>query len=670
MEDTATKTKAPVATGSFKDFSSAVQARFADLSAHELFIADVEDIFATYLASFPEGSNPVFRERTEHDCSCCKHFIKTLGPVVAIVNGRVETVWDVDVPYPYDVVAKALAGIVRQAPIRTVFRTKFRQFGNDHTLELLENQSTRRWDHFVGRIENKHFSTDPDTIRGQLETTAQVLKRGLEELDPASVEEVMDLINQGSLYRGEEHRAAVTEFWNLQKAYNDAGRPSTFAWEHMNNRAARFRNTVIGTLVDDLSQGVELERAVKSFESKVAPQNYKRPTALITPKMVEKAVATLRELGLEEAVERRFAKIQDVSVNDVLFVDNSVRGQMKGGIEGLLMDAVKPAKVNPDQARPIGAMEFLEQIVPLGGPIQLLLENKHLPNFVSLTAPVHQDTGRLFKWNNDFAWSYDGEVTDSIKERVKRAGGNITAPLRFSLSWFNYDDLDLHVTEPGGHNIFYGSKRGRYGQLDVDMNAGAGSTREPVENTVFQSPPDGTYVVRVNNFCKRENTHVGFEFELEFMGQIHQFSFAKPVPDRQFVEAMTLKIKNGQIIDLILGAGLIGGSVPTEKWGLTTGQLVPVDSLMFSPNYWNGQSVGNRHWIFALKGCRNPNPVRGIYNEFLRSDLDQHRKVFEVLGSKTKCQPTDDQLSGVGFSSARGDKIIAVVKNQAYEIAF
>ena len=52
---------------------------------------------------------------------------------------------------------------------------------------------------------------------------------------------------------------------------------------------ARFRNTVIGTLVQDLSAGVDLEVAVKSYETKVAPQNYKRPTALITKAMVESA---------------------------------------------------------------------------------------------------------------------------------------------------------------------------------------------------------------------------------------------------------------------------------------------------------------------------------------------------------------------------------------------
>lgn len=51
--------------------------------------------------------------------------------------------------------------------------------------------------------------------------------------------------------------------------------------------------------------------------------------------------------------------------------------------------------------------------------------------------------------DNNFSWAYTGGITDSIKERVKQAGGNVDGELRISLSWFNFDDLDLHVIEPG-----------------------------------------------------------------------------------------------------------------------------------------------------------------------------------------------------------------------------
>lgn len=85
-------------------------------------------------------------------------------------------------------------------------------------------------------------------------------------------------------------------------------------------------------------------------------------------------------------------------------------------------------------------------------------------------------------------------------------------------------------------------------------------------------------------------------------------------------------------------------------------------TVMFSPNFWDDNAVGNKHHLFVLDGCKNPEPTRGILNEYLTSDLDGHRKVFEILGNKTKCEVVDDQLSGVGFSSTQRNDALVFVK--------
>lgn len=647
----------------FEKFSKAVHAQYVEMSKHELYVVDAPNLFEGYLHAWPEGTNPMFRKRTEHDCSCCKQFIRTLGRVVGIMDGKIVTVWDDhDVPEPYRTVTGKMGVLVRNAPIQAVFRSKERKYGVEHNYDKVTNE---RWNHFHGEVADRHFGKDADTKRGEQEAIRFVLKRGLTEIRTADVEAVLELIDANGLYKGADFRAAIVGFQGLMKKFRQIGTDldrGIFVWSNLDNPHAKFRNTVIGNLFVELAGGTDLETAVKKYESQVAPANYKRPTAVITQAMVEKAVQTMTDLGLGGAIYRRFANIKDVSVNDVLFVDNETRGQMKDGMAALLESSVKKATVDPKKATPIPADEFVKNVLPGAKTLELFLENRHTANFFSLTGG---DGGsRLFKWNNDFAWSYDGDVTDSVKQRVKAAGGNINAKLRVSLSWFNLDDLDLHAVEPSGNHVYYGNKSDI---LDVDMNAGSGRTRNAVENLAFNDLRAGKYRIYVNQYAKRETIDVGFAIEIEHAGVIQQYSYPKAVAGS--VECFTLTVEGGRLVKV--DTELKGGNSSQEKWGVKTEGLVPVTAVLNSPNHWGDQKVGAKHLFFSLKDCHNPEPTRGIYNEFLRGDLEQHRKVFEVLGSKTKCKPTPDQVSGVGFTNGRNDSVTVVVDGRrSYTLGF
>ena len=80
----------------------------------------------TYLASFPEGTNPIYRERTKHDCSCCRSFIKNIGAAVSIKDGEISTIWDVALNGSfYQVVADAMSSYVRSNAVSDVYLSPF-----------------------------------------------------------------------------------------------------------------------------------------------------------------------------------------------------------------------------------------------------------------------------------------------------------------------------------------------------------------------------------------------------------------------------------------------------------------------------------------------------------------------------------------------------------------
>ena len=91
--------------------------------------------------------------------------------------------------------------------------------------------------------------------------------------------------------------------------------------------------------------------------------------------------------------------------------------------------------------------------------------------------------------------------------------------LQINLTWNSDADLDLHVFEPNGNEIFYGNPTSPSGgELDLDANVGCGSVG--VENIFWnQVPPVGTYRVAVNNFSACTQTSSEYVVTVTLPGQ-------------------------------------------------------------------------------------------------------------------------------------------------------
>lgn len=669
----------------FKVLSKAVHAQLRTMvSSGQLLEVNLErdDLFALYLKSFPESTNPIYKERTEHDCNCCKNFIRDVGRMVSIKNGEVVTVWDVAVGGGYQVVVDAIAKKVRETFILNVYTHWSQKVGTEKNVQDLGEGKTKTWDHFYGEVPKECVNITP-TVLSEIASTVAVYKRGLEEIKDDAVDAVLELIDQNSLYRGAEFKASLLSFRDLKRKYaslKDDLTKDRFLWTSYKEHGARIRNTAIGTLLQDLSGDAEMDDAVKSFEAKVAPQNYKRPAPVITAKMVDQALKALRDDQLEDSLYRRYATIEDLSVNDILFADRGVRAAMKDNLAASLMSEVKEKSKDFSQVKSIGIEDFLANVLPSTTSVEVCLENGHEPNLVSLIAPKVAAAAGLFKWNNPFSWSYNGNVTDSIKERVKAAGGKVDGYMRVSLSWYNLDDLDLHVLEPNGAHIHFGAKLSPHtgGKLDVDMNApGTAGSRSAVENVCWPDPKKmraGTYAIMVHNFCKRESIDIGFEVEIECQGELHKISFPNAAGNKEEVQLCQVHFDGKQIKEIShLHPKAKLGAISKTVWSLDTNKFHKVELLTLSPNHWHGSEDGNKHYIFVLEGCKNPEKARGFYNEFLPARLNKHRKVLEVLGDKTKCEYSDKQLSGLGFSSTKEHAIVCKVSgktNRMLKITF
>jgi len=679
----------------FLKFKKALQDHFNEMQKDvtHLFEVDVDkdELWNTYLDSFPAGTNNIFRERREHDCSCCRQFIKNIGAAVIIKDNQVHTIWKLELnDSTYQPVCDALDAFVKAHKVTDIYTTTFQKMGTDFNFEEIDGRS-HRWDHFFLELPSKFVNksnSSNEEIKGQFRDTRNVFKRSLDEITMDALDTILELINSNTLYKGEEWKTVLTEFKKYKKEYDKLTSESDkelYAWEKSVTAGiaiGRIRNHSIGTLLVNVSEDMDLDTAVRKYEQITAPSNYKRPKAIFTKKMLEDAKKTIAELGYMDSLQRRFATLNDITVNNVLFSNKSAARRMNGA-DDIFGQMEKEVSVSPkkfSKVEEISAQDFIDKVLPTAKEIEAFVENKHEKNFVSMIAPVNTDAKTMFKWNNGLSWAYSGNITDSdMKQNVKAAGGNVDGVLRFSIMWNenqnDNSDLDAHCLEPDGNEIYFGNCRKPSisecgGQLDVDiihpMQQMPG--KPSVENITWADMTHmklGVYKFFVHQFHNRGSK--GFKAEVEFNGEIYAFEYNKPVSGNVLVAEVTLD-KNGNftITEKLSG---ISSVTSREIWGVNTNQFVPVSVISYSPNYFDEQDgIGHRHLFFFLKDCVNSEEPNGFYLEFLDNDLMKHKRVFEALGAKCHVENTDDQLSGIGFSMTKRAELVVKVKGSTERI--
>lgn len=644
-----------------------------------------------YVDAFPEGTNPIFRERTEHDCNCCKRFIRDVGNTVWFLpNGKLRTIWDEaaeTAEYPYNVVAASVRQmVVSNAKVEGAepFYHYCHNVGDAVTKEVTSD-SVIAWDHFHGKITPRYvvrmdqLSQEKEKVRAQI----QIATRSLTELGMGPLETVMDLINGDQLPRGPEYKDRVKTLIRKKKQLEGScvfTTVSNMAFTELVN--VSLRNTLIGSLLVDLSEGRDLEQAVRAYDKNAAPENFKRSSSVVTPRMKDEAKKRIKQLGIEASLPRRMAVASDLSVNDVLFVDASIKPLQDSVLD--ILDSAVPNTVDPKSLKPVDvtAYDFFKEVVPKSSTMEVLVEGRHKPNLMTMIAPVHNDAKNILKWDNNFSWAFNGDITDaSMAKRVESKGGRTDGVLRFTHEW-NHDGknqslMDLHVFIPGSkHSKVNGSKNDSYpsgprvgwnnrkdvktgGVQDVDYTSEPGPNFVPIENITFPDiykMPDGVYGMWIHNWRKRNPSKSGFKCEIAFQGQTYQYDYDKETMDKEWIHIADVTLSSGVFtIDHKLQ---LSSAKSEEVWGIKTQEFVPVHLITTSPNSWGGKTAGNPLHFFILKDCKRSDSCRGLYTEFLMQELQQDRKVFEVLGSLLLADYSDEQLSGLGFNQTTRNELV------------
>lgn len=689
------------------EFNKKVQAKFDEMSnSGKLFRVDLtgQQIWDLYLGSFSKENDPIFRdpESSVHNCNHCKNFIRRYGNVVSIsVEYGIQSMFDIEIGGEFESTVKVLSESIRGAKITEVFFETFKELQslpyescskNAEAFRLGIDKNVKRYtkdeaEKFGVVKENElrtfnhiHLSLDKrfvdqsgnsvESIMGGYRDAKNVFQRAMESIPLDTLNLVKDLINQGSLLDGQTHLYKIEQVVPLKVEYDglSANQKNNWCWaKSFGLPFAKFKNELIGVLCTELAEGEELNKACQSWNKRVDPANYMKAVAPITQRQILEAKEFVEENGYAESFNRRFATIDDIRVSEILH-SNVGDGSIKSVsiFDGVKSTSTRHKRNEFDGVEEIGIEKFMKDILPTCTSIEAFFANSHQGNLVSLTTSGSEGSKPIFKWPNNYSWTFNGNLAgkSQIKEAVKTAGGKVDGVLRFSIMWsgdkIDNSDLDAHCIEPNGTTIYYANKLSRTtnGNLDVDIRRPLQQMPEgAVENITYPSLTkmlNGKYLFKVHQFSSSNSR--GFKAEIEFNGELYSYTYDRPVSG--YVSVAEVTFNNGEFTIRHILPATDGIGVSKEVYGLETNQFHKVNLVCLSPNHWEGNNIGNKHYFFMLEGCKSPVSIRGFHNENLLPELAAHRKVLEVLGATNMIAPANKQLSGLGFNATVRDELI------------
>lgn len=424
---------------------------------------------------------------------------------------------------------------------------------------------------------------------------------------------------------------------------------------------------------------MELNKACENWNKRVDPINYHKAKAPITERQINEAKKFVEENGYESSFDRRFATLDDIKVTEILHTNVGTDKPKSVSIfDNVKSTTSRHKKSEFSKLETVSIEKFMKDILPTCSSVEAFLENRLSGNLCSLTTSNNDESKPIFKWNNNYSWTFNGNIAgkSQLAEMVEAKGGRTDGVFRFTHSWNEIEPngslMDLHVFLPthnghdsGVHNNYENQNRVGWnrrqdtktgGSQDVDYVNVAPKGYVPVENITFpilSKMPEGKYVCKIHNWSYRHSGGRG-KAEIAIGGDVYQYVYPK-TKNKEWVTIAEVTLKDGIFT---IDHKLPETNESREIYGLETNKFHKVNLVCLSPNHWGDNNVGNKHYMFMLDKCKATGSIRSFHNENLIPELLKHRKVMEVLGETNKLEPSNKQLSGLGFNSTVSDELI------------
>lgn len=272
-----------------------------------VFTTDVENLYDVFLNNLP------FYARQTYDCRACRNFVNKYGSLVRINDeGYLEPVmWEgVNTVSFFADAVEAVYDAVTNARVTGVFITSEKTLGTP---------KTGIWEHMAVYVPKpmiySSFVYTTNMVSAEKREDFKMLAKAASEYSIETVEAAVNLLRSDSMYRGNKILGNAEWFLDALKCVKDNRNRRNILWKKVATAPSGFchiSSSMIGTLLDDISEGMSIEAVQRRFNEKMDPLKYQRPQVAPSAGNVARAEKIVAELGLENSLKRRFARLDEI----------------------------------------------------------------------------------------------------------------------------------------------------------------------------------------------------------------------------------------------------------------------------------------------------------------------------------------------------------------------
>lgn len=382
----------------YEGFLRAIRQHFSG-NEGSLFTTNASNLWNIFLNHLPDEA------RQHYTCNNCRHFVERYGGLVCIApNGhKYSAVWpDPDaVPEFFTPAIKAVVREVAAARVNGVFVSRLTVYGNPITGE---------WRHMAVQPHISQVWTSPLLTDSQKAAERRgefkMLINGLREFPVKVVEQALKLLRSEALYRSEKVVGPAEWLYDLHQRRNGAkgaAAKENVVWLAVATAPAGFahvRSTMIGTLLEDIANGMKYDDVAARFAAKMDPLRYLRPQAAPSSGNIAQAERLVEKAGIERSLERRFARADEIKSlwRPGIRVDDAAANS--GGVFSHLVPKTRQPVVEDINTPPqtITWEKFRKTVLPDAIGLQYRVNNKRA-NYAALTTCVHDDAPPILQWD-------------------------------------------------------------------------------------------------------------------------------------------------------------------------------------------------------------------------------------------------------------------------------